>query len=137
MVVKIKAKEVEATKKQLMVEQGFKCKVCGGSLTGIPLSKLALDHCHETGHVRGTLHMGCNRAEGVIGKALHSWSGCTTFLEKLNALKALAVYWEENRRDPKPWIHHTHKTPEQQKEALIKKRKAALKKRATVKRSAK
>lgn len=51
--------------RMLMEEQGGKCKSCG---TDQPGSKLgwAIDHCHESGRVRGILCHGCNVALGLM-----------------------------------------------------------------------
>lgn len=128
MAVKLKRTEVEQVKKGLIVEQGFICPICTKSLRGIPLSKVALDHCHDTGFVRGVAHMGCNRVEGVIKKALTTWARCGTFREQLSALGSLYDYLKSNRMNPKPMIYPTHKTPEEMAAARLKKARLAAKK---------
>lgn len=48
----------------LLKDQGGRCAVCKGECrTG---QQLAIDHCHETGEVRGLLCNRCNRAIGLL-----------------------------------------------------------------------
>lgn len=44
---------------QLLKDQDNKCAVCKKAPEGV--RPLAVDHCHEGGHVRGLLCYGCNR----------------------------------------------------------------------------
>jgi len=46
---------------QRLIEQGV-CDACGR-----PSAKLQIDHCHETGRIRGVLCPNCNSALGHIG----------------------------------------------------------------------
>lgn len=46
---------------ELLKEQGGKCKICGKEPKK---RRLAVDHCHENGHVRGLLCGHCNTALG-------------------------------------------------------------------------
>lgn len=131
-VTKLKRTELEAWKKSQMAEQGFICPFCRGSLRGIPLAKVAADHCHQNGRVRGVLHMSCNRAEGIILKALTTWGGLSTSKGRVQGLIDLAEYWRENYTNPKPLYYPTHKTAEELAAARLRKAKLAAKKRAAV-----
>jgi hypothetical protein len=51
--------------KQMLADQGGGCKICG-SRTGIGKRKLAVDHDHKTGQVRGVLCNLCNRGLGAF-----------------------------------------------------------------------
>lgn len=52
-----------ATYAEMLAEQSGVCKVCGGvSNDG---KRLSVDHCHETGKVRGLL---CNRRNSALGQ---------------------------------------------------------------------
>jgi hypothetical protein len=44
--------------------QGYKCRICERPATKERYGKLAVDHCHDTGVVRGLLCMYCNTALG-------------------------------------------------------------------------
>lgn len=50
---------------RMWASQDGRCAVCG---VGIPLDdkKTHIDHCHETGKIRGILCQGCNIALGQI-----------------------------------------------------------------------
>ena len=49
---------------KLLTDQKGKCKICG---TKPRKRKLAVDHCHESGKVRGLLCIKCNTAIGKLG----------------------------------------------------------------------
>jgi hypothetical protein len=57
----------------LLLEQRGVCAICGkppGTVTTIPhhwKGKLAVDHCHDTGKVRGLLCNDCNAGIGHLG----------------------------------------------------------------------
>lgn len=57
--------------KQMETAQNGLCKICGSnhgghySKTGVP-KRLAVDHCHKTGKIRGLLCCHCNMALGQI-----------------------------------------------------------------------
>lgn len=48
---------------ELLAKQHGKCAICGG---GNGTHKLAIDHCHATGRVRGLLCKRCNTAIGML-----------------------------------------------------------------------
>ncbi len=46
---------------RMLAEQGGACAICGGGPEGGPATKnYSVDHCHETGLVRGLLCSSCN-----------------------------------------------------------------------------
>jgi hypothetical protein len=47
---------------RMLVEQVGRCGACSA-----PLVKVNVDHCHQTGAVRGLLCGGCNSAAGMAG----------------------------------------------------------------------
>jgi hypothetical protein len=49
----------------MLASQDHGCGACGGET--LPGFVLAVDHCHETGRVRGLLCDACNRAVGLLG----------------------------------------------------------------------
>jgi hypothetical protein len=51
----------------MLVAQGGGCAICGSTDTKGPGQFFAVDHCHETGAVRGLLCLCCNTALGQLG----------------------------------------------------------------------
>ena len=49
-------------KNQMLKDQGNSCAICGGRA-----KLLVVDHCHNTGKVRGLLCTKCNTAIGKLG----------------------------------------------------------------------
>ena len=65
--IEIKAKKYNVTKEvlvELHEKQGGKCAICGDE----PTTKrgLHIDHCHQTGAIRGLLCHGCNTGIGAM-----------------------------------------------------------------------
>lgn len=52
---------------ELLKAQAGACGLCGTHSNDLPC-KLAVDHCHDNGHVRGLLCVSCNRLLGTIEK---------------------------------------------------------------------
>jgi Recombination endonuclease VII len=49
----------------LLYQQGGGCALCG-AVKSKHGSRLAVDHCHTTGHIRGLLCFNCNRKLGSL-----------------------------------------------------------------------
>jgi hypothetical protein len=65
--------------KELMVKQDGRCHCCGADLPARPGAKrLAVDHCHETGEVRGN----CNTGIGKLGDNLEGVLQAAVYLSK-------------------------------------------------------
>lgn len=76
---KVKAKRIEREyglspdeHKRMKKEQNNLCKLCGKPETGIngtsgEVQELCVDHCHETGKVRGLLCRRCNHLIACLG----------------------------------------------------------------------
>lgn len=56
----------------LLVEQGGVCAICRSDSPGKRWDEFAVDHCHETGTVRGLLCGPCNVSIGQIGDTTHA-----------------------------------------------------------------
>lgn len=105
---KLKYKEVALLKEELIAEDPI-CPITGADLSKIPPGKLAVDHCHLSGKIRGVLPMGINRAEGIINKACVTWGRTGKDYKKVVAfLRKLCDYLE---REPIDLIHPTHDKP--------------------------
>lgn len=48
---------------RMFAEQEGRCLICGTDVPGGHRKHLCVDHCHETGRVRGLL---CNRCNGLL-----------------------------------------------------------------------
>lgn len=48
----------------MLVAQGHRCGICGGTKPGVRIKYFSVDHCHTTGKVRGLLCERCNRGVG-------------------------------------------------------------------------
>lgn len=118
-------KEVkDAMIQQLKSEHEFYCPLCHRSFDELEeknrtqalkgkryTSPIALDHDHETGHIRGLLCTSCNRVEGSINQAITRW-GATKREGITEYLRNLIDYLEQI---PSPYTHTTHRTPEELK----------------------
>ena len=52
----------------LFAAQDGNCAVCGKPLAAWPSTATHIDHCHDTGRVRGLLCRSCNMKEGWVRK---------------------------------------------------------------------
>ena len=57
-------------------EQGGACKICSKNFP-----RLCVDHCHNSGKVRGLLCQKCNKAIGLLGDNLDYLTNAITYLE--------------------------------------------------------
>ena len=100
---KLKHTELKGYREKLIEEQGGVCPLCGLELLA---ADSALDHCHETGHVRQALHRSCNSAEGKI---LH-WAGQRSKGDDpVEFTRNLVTYWEQDYTGNP--LHPTHGKP--------------------------
>ena len=85
-----KLKQRAATRYSLSVDEydaffvthGNKCGICGTPHIDKPGKRLHIDHCHETGKLRGTLCNSCNLGIGKLGDNLDGLRRATAYLEK-------------------------------------------------------
>lgn len=64
---------------ELLFLQGGVCKICGGQSKGD--RRLAVDHCHTTGKIRGLLCNTCNAGLGQFGDNVELLRKAITYLE--------------------------------------------------------
>lgn len=113
---------------RMLKEQGGVCPLCKLPIDLTKKGEGVIDHCHDTGRIRGVLHRSCNAAEGKISNAAARW-GC-----KSGAYPAIIAYLEATaeylKREPSKFIYPMHKTKEELKDD---RNKAAREKRAAAK----
>ena len=68
---------------ELLVAQDFKCAICKKHISEFK-RRLAVDHCHETGRVRGLLCMPCNIGLGHLGDTEESLLNALSYLRTAN-----------------------------------------------------
>lgn len=51
---------------EILAQQRGQCAICRSTLNSSRYTKLAVDHCHRTGKVRGLLCTNCNTAIGLM-----------------------------------------------------------------------
>jgi hypothetical protein len=70
----------------MVADQGGVCAVCGNPPTPEGRNKfLCVDHCHETGLVRGLLCTGCNAAAGMLREDPHIVRSLARYIERARA----------------------------------------------------
>lgn len=63
---------------QLLEKQGGKCAICSDLL-----AKIYVDHCHESGVVRGLLCITCNTGLGKFGDSIELLQKAVLYLQKV------------------------------------------------------
>jgi hypothetical protein len=69
-----------------LANQGGVCAICKTAPVQIhgrtgKVFNLSVDHCHETGQVRGILCNDCNRAIGLLGESVELLKSAIRYLE--------------------------------------------------------
>ena len=67
---------------KLLTEQNHCCAICGTSEPGGRYDTFNVDHCHETGKVRGLLCKSCNIALGEFKDDIDMLKKAVVYLEK-------------------------------------------------------
>jgi hypothetical protein len=65
---------------EMLVAQNGGCAICGEKTPGGRTKNFAVDHCHETGKVRGLLCTKCNRGLGLFNDRSDLLKLATTYL---------------------------------------------------------
>ena len=128
--------QVKGITMAILDKQGGKCAVCKLTIdrnTTGHKSDYCLDHCHETGIIRGVLHRSCNSALGKIDNAAGRWGAKSMkYSAIIPYLRAVVEYYERGNPLGVDLVYPDHKTPEQQKAVQLKKRReTAARTRAT------
>lgn len=106
----LRTSEVKSVCDQLVKRQGNKCAVCNEPFTA--RDRAVLDHCHDSGFIRGALHNSCNGAEGRIKtKANLGHKGVSS----ADYVIGLGKYLESHKTPKFNLIHPTHLTEDQKR----------------------
>jgi len=110
MIKQLKTSEVASVLKQLVTKQGGVCAICNKAFT--KRDRAVLDHCHDTGFIRGALHNSCNGAEGRIKtKARLGHKG----VSPSEYVQGLGRYLAKHSKPQFKLIHPTHMTEDQKR----------------------
>ena len=120
---------------QLKTKQGGLCLVCKKPVSLQVMgnkSDYVVDHCHETGIIRGVLHRSCNAALGKLDNAVGRWGAKSMKYEDIIPfLRNVLEYYDNCQANQMNVSYPDYKTPEQQAEAnRVKRNKAAAVARA-------
>lgn len=66
----------------MLYEQGNGCAICGTKNDVVEGRRLAIDHCHDTGKVRGILCARCNQALGLFCDSVDNLESAVQYLKK-------------------------------------------------------
>lgn len=132
---KIARSQLQNVKFSLLQRQGGKCAICGKHIdvsVGGHKSDSVVDHCHETGEIRGVLHRSCNSAEGKVVNAAGRWGAKSTlYVDVIPYLERLVKYLKSSQENGTGMMYPDHKTDEEKRLAAnLKRRKAYAAKRA-------
>ena len=97
--------ELVKIRTQLKAKQGGKCAMCKTTFTRNQVA--CVDHCHDTGVIRGVLCRNCNRAEGKIRTIAVS---CKRMRPYFEWLKDYMRYMIIHQTPQTTWIHPKFKT---------------------------
>lgn len=117
---------------KLHKEQGGVCPLCAKPIDLATKGEAVLDHCHESGQVRGILHRSCNAAEGKVANAAGRWGAKSMDYDTavVPFLERLVAYLKKPKHN---LIYPTHLTPEEARaKANTKRRSAAAAKKAAI-----
>ncbi|BBD74663.1 putative DNA endonuclease VII [Pectobacterium phage PPWS2] len=133
---KLARSQVRPTAMRLLQKQGGICPLCQKPIDLTIKGELVLDHCHDTGQIRGALHRSCNSAEGRTANAAGRWGAKSmSYSDIIPWLENLVAYLKQ---PPQDMIYPTFKTADELRMARNVKertRRAERKARETVRRS--
>jgi hypothetical protein len=94
-------KEIKPLREKLLKENEFKCPLCENHLDE---SESALDHCHTSGQIRGTICKRCNSLEGIF-RSRWIRSGVAKKVDFTVYMINLSKYLQQ---DHYPLLHPSH-----------------------------
>jgi hypothetical protein len=75
------------THDELLARQEGKCLICGVEFKSLSRRLWHIDHCHETGVVRGMLCQDCNTSLGKFGDSPAVLRKAADYLERFEVFK--------------------------------------------------
>ena len=95
-------------------------------------SDYVVDHCHESGEIRGVLHRSCNAALGKLDNAVGRWGAKSmAYADIIPYLRGVLTYYDNCMLHGTGMMYPDHKTPEQKAEKVkLDRRKAYAKTKA-------
>ena len=103
--------------------QGGLCPVSGRAFDPANLKDAVVDHDHVTGEIRGVLLRSANAVEGKVKNAVARWGGTgEDYAKIIPYLKRLIEYLE---RPGTGFMYPMHKTPDEKRDASLKKKREA------------
>src|ERR1700761_1808332 len=78
--IKLKYGLDEAGYNKMLTDQNFGCAICGKHISNCARS-LYIDHCHETGTVRGLLCCPCNSGIGLMNDNIETLEKAIEYLK--------------------------------------------------------
>lgn len=113
----------------LRTKQDGLCAVCKKPISLQVMgnkSDYVVDHCHESGMIRGVLHRSCNAALGKLDNAVGRWGAKSMKYEDIIPyLRNVLAYYDDCAANPTNLIYPDHKTDEQKQELAKKRRREA------------
>lgn len=79
----------QTTYDRMLANQAGMCAICGSTEPGAKARHLAVDHCHESGDIRGLLCISCNSGLGQFKDNLDVMRNAVRYLEAQEILKCL------------------------------------------------
>lgn len=116
---RIKVRDIPKIRAAFVKEQKGLCPICGRGLKGLTVT---LDHCHDTGFLRGALCNNCNGIEGKIANLLGRID-----VQKIGEEEILKRWLEWQTRSNEKYIHPNVETSKEKIQRRNKRRREIYK----------
>lgn len=105
---RLKQREIKEWRDKLYEQQRGICPICG---TGLQHEDSVLDHCHSSGHIRGTLHRSCN---ALLGKIENNYKRIGVSFSMLAGISPSVASYISSSYKENPY-HPSHRTAEEKR----------------------
>lgn len=110
MAARLSHAQLAEVRKRLFERQGGRCDICAYPFT--KTDGAVLDHCHETGLIRGLIHRSCNAGEGKM-RIQARWSFAN--VSPTDFMISLGIYLQKYKTNPRELIHPSWLSPDEKK----------------------